>query len=393
MSNKTSFIRAPRLGIYFLTVLTLSSLAFPLAAVAGPGRSGGGKGVVCRNTDGSIKSVELLDLWEARTIYGRQVVESSDPVIKQIHRALEPLAHSTRLSLDQSTNPPDTYSRSVEEFKYMLRYSGRWYLDPKSTGVTTRYLSGVHLELTPDSQEVARPNQPGCEIEQIIVYQYTPKFNEVLINKDIFDRMSPTQQAALLVHEFLYTALKKYYAKEEANSLRVRRSVGLAFSDGKFVNIQEHKVQKYVVCERKNPRTEYSVELFDVTDGPLVKDKTLTPHSVLMRVNKADSRILFNAYTSFRLNSVEEKEQLLLKLVSRTKMPGNKYGKVQAPLMWDSGEIAPIVEKEMIPYLWIRPYGTADIEMSIKMVSTEDDNGYDGMRLDCRNGDVSSLYK
>ena len=51
-------------------VTTLFSFGNFLASATGPSSSGGGKGVVCRDTKGKVLSVELLDLWEARAFPG-----------------------------------------------------------------------------------------------------------------------------------------------------------------------------------------------------------------------------------------------------------------------------------------------------------------------------------
>ena len=54
---------APSLALLLVTAFSTSR---SIASMQGPGGTGGGKGVVCRTTDGKINSVELLDLWEAK---------------------------------------------------------------------------------------------------------------------------------------------------------------------------------------------------------------------------------------------------------------------------------------------------------------------------------------
>ena len=53
----------------FGMIVTLIGLSSPAMAELGGMEGGGGKSVVCRNPDGSIKSAEILDLFEGRTIY------------------------------------------------------------------------------------------------------------------------------------------------------------------------------------------------------------------------------------------------------------------------------------------------------------------------------------
>lgn len=51
-------------------------------------------GVVCKNQDGSIQSLELLGLWEARTIYSRIPTPTSLSIVALIEKHLQTLKNS-----------------------------------------------------------------------------------------------------------------------------------------------------------------------------------------------------------------------------------------------------------------------------------------------------------
>ena len=75
-------------------IFIFTGLMVSLQVFAGANGSGGGMGVVCKNTDGSVKSVELLDLWEARVIYSRTLEISSASVADQVEQNLKNFKNS-----------------------------------------------------------------------------------------------------------------------------------------------------------------------------------------------------------------------------------------------------------------------------------------------------------
>ena len=78
-----------------------------MAFSLGPISSGGGKGVVCYNSDNSVSSVELLELWEARVLYGMSVLQSQDSIQKLIEKGLKELQHT--IYYEESGGPQQLY--------------------------------------------------------------------------------------------------------------------------------------------------------------------------------------------------------------------------------------------------------------------------------------------
>jgi hypothetical protein len=184
-------------------------------ALDGRADGGGGKGVVCRNPDHSIKSVELLDIWEAKAIHGYNLAPSSGDLQKDIDQAIKKLAEATPFI----TEWPSQYL--IEDMQAIAK---KFLTDDKSVV----HMRGVRLKETADAKELAQPS--GCEIEQIVNYQ--PLGAPTLMNQDLFETMDETNQAALIVHEAYYTLIRHY--THESNSLRVRRAVGYVFSGQAF---------------------------------------------------------------------------------------------------------------------------------------------------------------
>ena len=59
----------------FFVFMTLSSLS--QHSMAGNGSGGGGFAITCRSAQGKIERAELLDLYEARTIFNRTLIASN----------------------------------------------------------------------------------------------------------------------------------------------------------------------------------------------------------------------------------------------------------------------------------------------------------------------------
>lgn len=197
----------------------------------GNGASGGGKGVVCRDNREKVKSVELLDLWEARTLWGRKISPSKESVASQVKSAVARLKHAVALmpnftvgGLSEPENLENTLSTVAE-------------LLGKPSPAVIR-LRKSKLTLTDDSYEDAQPSD--CSVEQIVTFQDAPELNRVLVNQDLLDKMDATNLAALYLHEGLYRYLRQELGgqivplERDKDSRRVRRAIGFVFSGGSF---------------------------------------------------------------------------------------------------------------------------------------------------------------
>lgn len=233
--------------------LTLAIFAqvWPLCASAkGGGFTGGGKGVVCRKPDRSIKSVELLDLWEARELYGRR-----QPWVASIASvySVEEIVNSGVLSLQYvmrypyEIRTPDRIFQGAEALAYKLKGTAVKFYQPNWANV--KRLRKIRLALTPDSFEAATPDEPGCDIEQIVQYKDSGfgGMVDALINEDLFDKMDNTNRAALALHEALYAELRKL---GETNSIRTRRAIGAVMNGRSFLPIDRYLQGPHITCQQ-----------------------------------------------------------------------------------------------------------------------------------------------
>lgn len=238
-----------------LSLLLLAALSAP--AFAGVDSSGGGRGVVCRDSRGRIKSAELLDLWEARQIYRRVIVPSRRPVKEQVEQALGRLQN---LFYYDSFNADGTKSPSGEMLLSDLRPRTEIFLKPSEILVPLR---GTKLNDTLDSEEPAVP--ANCLVEQIVNFMDSSTKPIVLVNEDIYQKLSPTNQAALIVHEALYGFLRGY---GEKNSVRARRVVGHVFAGGDFPSRDAELAGRGIVCmTEKSPVT--AIHIYQKANGKL----------------------------------------------------------------------------------------------------------------------------
>jgi hypothetical protein len=212
-----------------LGCLSKSSTAF---AAGGSMAGGGGKGVVCRNSAGKIQSVELLDFWEAKALFSRKIQYSKTRVATQVDVALN-RAGEIALTVKPA------------EMEYIREVSRLFLNEGQNPAVKFTRLRGASLNETDDSYELARPD--ACGVEQIVIYRQWSTGEEILINQDLYDKLDLTNQAALIVHESLYAALRRF--EMESNSIRVRRAVGYLFAGGTFPKLDSLLPNRYIECE------------------------------------------------------------------------------------------------------------------------------------------------
>jgi hypothetical protein len=217
--------------------------------------SGGAMGVVCREPSGAVKSVELLDLWEARKVYGRRLVSSNASVEKQVEDGLQNLKHAINpdgyaLGNDCGSHStgPDCVTGAEAIYLQLKWDADRFLYNGNPPLPQFRRLRGVNLKLTDDSFELVTPKD--CEIEQLVRYIDTTYGGEVLINQDLLDEMDNTNLAALYLHEVFYAMLRS----EEKSSIRVRRAIGLMASGYRFKPWESLLPREYYDCNGRGAR-------------------------------------------------------------------------------------------------------------------------------------------
>jgi hypothetical protein len=187
---------------------------------------GGGRAVVCRDkVAGTIVKAELLDLFEAREIFGLTLTPGKATFQEQAQW----LATKTKAADYNYYFPVDYYKL--------------FFLDK------VRFI-GKDLELTPvnDSFEPLVPKY--CGIEQVVNYHQS---DIILVNKEIWDAFSPQNQIALAMHELAYKRDRDWGLLE--SSYFIRRFVGLMFSETKLEPYQRNpKREVNYFCENADNR-------------------------------------------------------------------------------------------------------------------------------------------
>lgn len=210
-------------------VLAISCLLTSSMAFAGnDGQSGGGNAVVCRSANGKIKSAEVLDLYEGRT--------------------MENLSYDTGagLALEQRLEiAVDKFKRSVEITDDKLDYNSLpywFYQDADRLGQVSviNYLKNFdrffqvlpdEAKLPPldDSHEIVVP--VGCAVERLALYQK----NKIFLVGAIWRRLDATNKAALIFHEAAYKYDRDL--NEARDSVNARKIVARFMSKEKVESV------------------------------------------------------------------------------------------------------------------------------------------------------------
>lgn len=227
MKNLDSFKKVILTSLLIATPIFASAAGGADGGGAGPG---GGKAFVCRDDHGRIKSVELLDLWEA---------ENSDHPRKILRGSKLSLAENVENTISTIVDGLGSTSigESKQQKKKYLMDQAQIFLRPNDKIVPNR---GIRLTPTNDSYEKKQPR--ACrdqslkgEIEQVV--QYDDLIQKINVDQDIIDAMDrqdndKVNHVGLIVHEALYAYLRA--SDSDNDSVRVRRAVGYALTGGSF---------------------------------------------------------------------------------------------------------------------------------------------------------------
>lgn len=216
-------------------ILALLSLPAPaFAAISGGGgdasdagggggseAGNGGSAIVCRDAAGAVTSVELLDFFEGRQIFG-QPLDLGPQSLAPYEKVALFLTRLQNMGVSGIT---------LDELEHLVTYFK----------TEAKFYAGARLVEIPDSDATVIP--AGCKQEQMAIQrkpasesnQKEPYFS---VNRDLWEHPSfdSDQKAGLILHEILYYASLNYNFRSDTevrNSRKVRRFLSL-FSSGDF---------------------------------------------------------------------------------------------------------------------------------------------------------------
>jgi hypothetical protein len=167
----------------FLTLTsTLFTLCLSTIAVAGTEVGNGGDVVTCTNPKNAAeKTAELLDYYEARTMYGLPSTLKSNASVEENLGVL--------ISTIAKTEP----ERAAKYAAWAITFSQE-----------AAFMEDVELTDIDDSKHLAFPL--GCKVEQIIIqkevnYSFDKRY---IVSKKLWDLLDNTNRAGLIFHELLY---------------------------------------------------------------------------------------------------------------------------------------------------------------------------------------------
>ncbi len=248
---KTKFFYSPTLFVVMLSVTILR----PMAAQAGPGLSGGGQGVVCRNLSGRVTSARLLDLAEAEQFFLLKLPTSSS------QKSYIEIAKLFAAQLDQAvpTIEPTSELKTLENGVVVDRsidVNIGLIMDrrDRKTPYTDRVLqidrekmlmpgNDFRIAAVGDSTPRIQPANQSCQLEQIAVY--TDGNQQVHIVSSVWNQLDNVNKAALLIHEALYRTLREM---GDSNSDRTRKAVAYLFGGMKFTWPLQSVPNKFLSC-------------------------------------------------------------------------------------------------------------------------------------------------
>ena len=192
--------------------------------------SGGGKSIACYDSNGSLRTVELLDHYEARILFGQQNIQNDENNFKKILdnalTKLEPTGYSL-VGIDTAK------SRLEEVFKHLV------FIPPNE-----------RLEdIDDDFSQVEIPS--NCKKEQLAVYDK----DKVRIDLRLWSLLKPIDQAGLLLHETVYWLERNI--KKVRDSRRARRVVALTLDSSVSFELVRTQGNGELLCNSHDPRSSY----------------------------------------------------------------------------------------------------------------------------------------
>ncbi len=169
-------------------------------------RGNGGVSVVCRDINKKIISAEVLDIYEGTIRFGRKY-DNTFEVESRIDSAQKMLTTNSDFLIK--------FQNELAKVRANLTFV------PKGNS------------LTPTNDAFPPIKKDGCDFEQLA--NYTSK-NELLVSQEIYDELDTLNQAALLVHEAVYTIFRTQGDKDSQRSRKLTAQLLAVNADQRMIN-------------------------------------------------------------------------------------------------------------------------------------------------------------
>ncbi len=237
-----SFLKFNSTSLQFFVCLSCLALFCDIADASikiklqGAVDGGGGKAVVCKQ-NGAMPIVQLLDLWEAKTLYDYQPTKLASTIEESVQKSFLALKNSFPFTTRMQRGSQSCENQDC--LVLILQETAKKFFSNSSD---LRRLRGVELTLTNDSYELAKPE--GCEIQQVV--NYRPN-GTILVDQDLFEQLSDIDKVALISHEAYYAFLREQ-SSQESNSIRTRRAIGYVMSGHEFELQPFPNLKRFLYC-------------------------------------------------------------------------------------------------------------------------------------------------
>ena len=240
-------------GLLLLTA-SLSSFAFARSGGGGGMATGGGAGVVCRDKNAAITSVQLLDLYETQVRDRHTLIPSTGNAKTDYFQAV------LRGYAAQGAEPSLIPSLSrLQAHYYSFMSSIRWTSAAVRIPLLLDQGTSVHLP-------------KNCALEQIALFHDENKLVPEYIEMDslLWEKLSPLHQAALIWHEVTY---KYYRILGDTNSELTRAQVASVFTAYKKIPVLDGVPQTgAMICTAVNVKGD-KLSRFIIYPAPVAGDQ------------------------------------------------------------------------------------------------------------------------
>jgi hypothetical protein len=175
------------MNIKKILTLLMALQSFCGLVLAGDVEGHGGGGIVCKDSNGSIISVEALDWKEAQELYTE----------------LKPYLGNPSLTVDEKVALGLSRLTMVDKDRQI-----RWGTYAKNFMAEARFVANSSLPLIEDiGTKLILPK--NCKIRQIVIHKdpVLPLQKRYTINKDLWDKMDNDNKATLILHELIFRDL------------------------------------------------------------------------------------------------------------------------------------------------------------------------------------------